>query len=341
MQSREVVRVGIVGMGFIGEIHAAGYALNPRARLEGVVDVRLDKARGLAEKYGTRAYSSLDELLAAEKLDAVDICLPSTYHREAVIKAANAGLHVVVEKPFALDLRDIDEMIDAAGANGVRLMVAHVCRFMPEYLVARSFVENGQLGRPLFFSAWRNSTTPGWSWQNWLLDRQLSGGTVMDLQIHDIDLSNWLLGVPSSFQMREVMLPGRPGPSHVISSLVYNGGALANLEASHLMPAAYPFSIGYRLLFERGAVEYHSPQGGEKKVMVYAPEGVTALAGSQLPRITGDDPYAEELAHFVDCLLSGTEFRVSLREARLAVASVLRLRESLAQGGRVSELKVC
>lgn len=328
----EVVRIGLVGAGYIGAIHAAGYALNPRARLMAVADIRREKAATLAGKYGLKVYTTLDEMLAAGELDAVDVCLPSPCHREAVVKAAAAGLHVVVEKPFALNLEDIDAMLEAVRAGGVRLMVAHVCRFMPEYMAAKSLVDGGTLGRPLFFGAWRESATPGWSWNNWLLDRQQSGGTLMDLQIHDIDISNWLLGTPRSFQMREVMSPGRPGPAHVVSNLLYEGGAMASLEAGHLMPASYPFTTGYRLVCEGGAVEYMSPREGEKKVLVYYPDRVTPMGSEDLPAILGGDPYAEELAHFVNGLLDGTPFRVTPEEAGMAVATALKLAESAQEG---------
>ena len=325
MSNGEVVRIGIAGAGFIGEIHAAGYAHNPRARLTAVADIRPDKAGALAATYGLKSYTTLDEMLATEKLDALDVCLPSPFHREAVVKAAAAGLHVLVEKPFALNLEDIDAMLAAVAAAGVRLMVAHVCRFMPEYLVAKSLVEEGKLGRPLFFGAWRESATPGWSWNNWLLDRSQSGGTIMDLQIHDIDISNWLLGQPVSFHMQEVIAPGRPGPAHVISNLVYENGAMASLEAGHLMPAAYPFTTGYRLVGEEGVAEFMSPREGEKQVLLYRGDEVTNLTGPDLPPILAGDPYADELAHFVDCLLTGAPFRVGQEEARLAVATALKL----------------
>ncbi|PRR74870.1 Gfo/Idh/MocA family protein [Neomoorella humiferrea] len=332
MSNRDVIRIGIVGAGFIGAIHAAGYAHNPRARLTAVADIRPEKAGELAAKYGLKAYPTLDAMLTAEKLDAVDICLPSPYHREAVVKAAAAGLHILVEKPFALNLEDIDAMIAAVEAGGVRLMVAHVCRFMPEYMVAKSLLEEGKLGRPLFFGAWRVSATPGWSWNNWLLDRQQSGGTIMDLQIHDIDLSNWLLGEPQSFYMQEIMTPGRLGPAHVVSNLTYANGAAACLEASHLMPPSYPFTTGYRLVGEEGVVEFMSPRAGEKQVLVYRGDEVTTIDGNRLPAIMAGDPYTEELAHFVDCLLTGAPFRVSPMEARLAVATVLKLVASFSRG---------
>ncbi|MDN5362358.1 MAG: UDP-N-acetylglucosamine 3-dehydrogenase [Moorella sp. (in: firmicutes)] len=332
MSNAEVINIGIVGAGFIGEIHAAGYAHNPRARLAAVADIRTEKAGALAAQYGLKSYATLDEMLAAEKVDAVDVCLPSPFHREAVVQAAAAGKHILVEKPFAINLDDIDAMMAAVAAAGVRLMVAHVCRFMPEYMVVKSLVAAGKLGRPLFFGAWRESATPGWSWNNWLLDRNQSGGTIMDLQIHDIDISNWLLGTPASFSMHEIMAPGRPGPAHVVSNLVYDNGALAGLEAGHLMPASYPFTTGYRLVGEEGAVEFLSPREGEKQVLVYNGDGVTTLRGADLPPVLAGDPYAEELAHFVDCLLTGAPFRVSPAEARLAVATALKLRESANRG---------
>lgn len=304
------------------------YQYVPAAEVVGVVDTRIDNAEKIASKAGAKAYLSLKDMLQTEALDAVDVCLPTTMHKEAVLGAFEAGLDVIVEKPFALDLKEIDEMINAASLLKRRLMVAHVCRFMPEYMLAKAVVEKQELGRPLFFGAWRESATPSWSWNHWLHDPALSGGTIMDLQIHDIDLANWLLGAPFSFKAHQVNHPTIQGPSHVISNIVYSNGAVANLEAGHLMPPVYPFSSGFRLLLEGGVIESFSTENEPQTIRLVTEGEVQILTSNELPSIVGDNPYAEELSHFVECLLTGAPFRIDSMEARLAVSSVRKLIDS-------------
>ncbi|MCL4514753.1 MAG: Gfo/Idh/MocA family oxidoreductase [Firmicutes bacterium] len=334
--ARDLIRVGIIGAGFIGEKHGEAYAQNSRVKVTAVIDTRGENANRLAEKVGGKAYGSLEQMLANETIDALDVCLPTMMHKEAVIKAVRAGLDVLVEKPFALNTEDIDLMIGAAREQGKRLMVAHVCRFMPEYIFAKAIVEKGEFGKPLFFGAWRESATPNWSWNNWLRDRQLSGGTIMDLSIHDIDLSNWLLGVPTAFYGQEVTKPGKEGPSHVISSLTYSNGSMATIEAGHLLPASYPFTTGYRLLLEQGAIEFYGREHEERLIRIFSDKEVKIIDVAQLPGVSTTDPYAEELNHFVDCLLTGADFRISVDEAKLAVSTVQKLRESIRMGQKIS-----
>lgn len=330
-----ILKVGVVGAGFIGQKHVEMYTKNPRIKVVAIVDARIENARSLGLRIDAKGYASLRDMIDSEKLDAVDVCLPTTLHKDAVICAVEAGLDVIVEKPFALNLEDIDAMIYAANKNKRRLMVAHVCRFMPEYVFAKSMVETGGLGKPLFYGAWRESATPNWSWNNWLHDRKLSGGTVMDLQIHDLDISNWLLGVPDRFYAQEVMKPGKEGPSHVVSNLTYQNGSMATIEAGHLMPQAYPLTTGYRLVFERGVVECNADKSGEKLIIVTSEEGVKYIKVSELPEIIENDAYAEELNHFADCILNNLDFKISVEEARLAVETVRRLMESIDGGQRL------
>ncbi len=237
-------RIAIIGAGFIGDLHVKAYKHVPQAEVIAVVDKREDIAAVLAEQLNAKTYTSLAEVLSREELDVVDICLPTTLHRDSVLEALEAGKDVLVEKPFALSLDDVDTMIAATKQYKRRLMVAHSCRFKPPYVYAKELIDSGRFGRALYFGAFRQSETPTWSWNQWLHDRSLSGGTVFDLQIHDTDISNWFLGIPESFYAQEIVRPGQPGPSHVVSHLTYPGGVYSVLETTHLMPAGYPFVSG-------------------------------------------------------------------------------------------------
>lgn len=326
-------RVGLVGAGFVGDRHADAWALVPGARLAAVAERDEARRKALAGKSGAAEFSDLEDMLARGGLDILDVCLPSALHRAAVLRGFEAGLNVVVEKPFAVALADIDAMMEAEAKCGKRLMVAHVCRFKPENIFARKMIDEGSLGRPLFFGAWRESETPFWSWGNWLLDRSKSGGTLVDLSIHDLDLANWFLGEPVEFIAREVARSGRGGLSHVVSSLGYAGGGRASVEAGHLMPPGYPFNTGFRLLLENGVIECRNRDKGEAFVEVFRENAGEKIALADLPPVQGRNAYAEELHHYCECLRGGRPFKITLEQARLAVFTALRLAESLPAAG--------
>ncbi len=327
--SKTVLKIGVLGAGFIGGKHIDAYPFVEHAKVTAVADKRSEKAEELAARVGARTYQTLEEMIEAEDLDCIDVGLPSKLHKEAVLMALETGHHVLVEKPFATNLEDIDAMIKTVRKSGKRLMVAHVCRFMPEYMHAKEVIESGKLGRTLYFGAWRESPTPDWSWNNWLFDRELSGGTVLDLSIHDIDLSNWYLGRPKRFYAHEVTKNGGKGPSHVVSNIDYAGGSVSSIEAGHLMPKSYPFTSGFRLVFEKGAIECEARAPEYNYVTVFTDKGITNITADQLPAVTGNNPYAAEISHFIGCILNDEEFTVSMAEARLAVESVLKLSRSI------------
>ena len=206
-------------------------------------------------------------------------------------------------------------MISASKKTKSRLMVAHVCRFMPQYQYLKKTVEDQILGKPLVFHAWRLSETPAWSWNNWLNDKAQSGGTLLDLSIHDLDVANWLFGAPKGHSLTEVSSPSNPGPAHTISRLSYDDIGAVTIEASHLMPKNYPFTAGFRLIAEKGTLEFTAGALTE----------YTSGGSVDIP-LEPNDPYQTEIHNFLDCLKSGEEFRITPQEARLAVATVHALR---------------
>ena len=129
------MRVGIVGVGFMGSTHAAGWA-ETGADLVGCVAETVDEARPLAEQYGLKIYHDLASLL--DDVDVVDICTPTHLHAEMVLQAAAAGKHIICEKPLARTVAQGQEVIQACQKAGVRLLVAHVVRFFPEYALAKA-----------------------------------------------------------------------------------------------------------------------------------------------------------------------------------------------------------
>ncbi|HLE14421.1 MAG TPA: Gfo/Idh/MocA family oxidoreductase, partial [Anaerolineales bacterium] len=195
------MRVGIVGVGFMGTTHAAGWE-ETGAQLAGMAAETVEAAQQLAGQYEVKNYPDLAAMLP--DVDVVDICTPTHLHLEMVLQAAAAGKHVVCEKPLARTVNQCREMLAACRQAGVQLLVAHVVRYFPEYALARRLVAEGQIGRPGVLRLTRGSYRPKKPEGNWFLDEEKSGGILMDLMIHDYDYARWIAGEVESVYARKI-----------------------------------------------------------------------------------------------------------------------------------------
>jgi predicted dehydrogenase len=299
-----VITVAVVGAGFMGSAHAANYkALDGHARVKTVVSRSLDRAAKVAETVGASATTDFDSVLRDAEVEAIDLCLPTPLHRDAAERALRAGKHVFLEKPIALTAEDADAIVRAADQSGQILMIGLVLRFWPEYVELQRRLAAGELGRPLAVSCHRLS--PPADWADWLADPRQSGGTAVDLMIHDFDQMNWLLGEPRTVYARE------PAPGHVCAVVEYDGAA-GIAEGSMQMPRSYSFSSNIRVLCEGGAAEYTfsaAPVEGEGNIGVSeSPRGLRLYpseAEATTVSVESADPWGPEIAYFVDCVEQG------------------------------------
>ena len=268
-------------------------------------------------------------------VDAIDVALPTPLHREFSVRALQSGHDVIVEKPLAPSLEDADAIV-AACDNGRLLLVGHVLRFWDQYARLREIVLSGRLGKPLAASAWRLSNMPQWA--AWFKDPTAAGGAVVDLQIHDLDMLNWLFGAPvcvSSVGVKD----SEGGWNHVMTSLEYASVSAAT-EASFMMPQDFPFSAGLRVLCEEGAIEYLFRAPGasfeagmpQDAVLVHQPG-----KPNQPVQVEPVDPFAAEMKHFAACVRSGEpSIIVTPADARLALQVALATRRSLETGQKIT-----
>jgi predicted dehydrogenase len=308
-----MLRVGLVGCGFMGRMHTSVYAQIPTANLVGVFDEDAERGKAFAEQNGLRSFPSF-EALAAE-VDAIDICLPTHLHCDYTLRAAGLKKHVLCEKPMALSVDEATKMKNACEAAGVRLMIAHCIRFWPEYALLKQIALTGNIGELLSLNLTRYGEFPHWGSKNWLADPAKAGGGALDMHIHDTDFALYILGAP-----REVFSAGTIDPkgvSHIFSTFVYNR-ASCHLEGGWNMPAGTPFKMAFRAVFEQGAVIM---DGGpmtiyEKGKDPYVPEfpKMEAKGGGNISDLGG---YYHEIAHFVDRVLTGKPFDVTTPETSI------------------------
>lgn len=193
--------IGIIGCGKIAQVrHIPEYLENPNAEIRGYFDLNLQRAHELAEKFGGKAFASVEELLADPSIDAVSICVANFAHAEMTIKALEAGKHVLCEKPMAVTLAECEAMVAAAKKAGKHLMIGHNQRLAKAHMVAKKIIEEGAIGRILTFrttfghggpETW--SIDPGKS--VWFFDKKRAAmGAMADLGIHKTDLIQFLTG---------------------------------------------------------------------------------------------------------------------------------------------------
>ncbi|MCS7459318.1 Gfo/Idh/MocA family oxidoreductase [Paenibacillus doosanensis] len=193
------IRVAVVGCGSISKHrHIPEYAGNPNVELVAFCDVIMERAEHYAGQYGAKAYTDYNEMLKAEKPDAVSVCTPNVLHAPVAIAAVNAGAHVLVEKPMATTEAEGLAMIEAARKNGVYLMVGHNQRLMPPHVKAKQLLESGKMGKVLTFrTSFGHPGPEGWSIDgrdSWFFRKEEAiMGAMGDLGVHKSDLIRWLL----------------------------------------------------------------------------------------------------------------------------------------------------
>lgn len=225
--------IGVIGCGGISQgYHLPALAQVKAARLAAVADVQPEEARKAAEAFKVPAwYDDPQALLADPDVEAVLILTPNWSHAELAVAAAQAGKHLMVQKPLARNEAEAQSILDAAASAGVRLVPSFMHRFLPEVLRAKDYIDQGILGR--VHTVRIRNATPGASWADWFYHREkVGGGAVIDIGCHGIDLLRWLVGEVSEVfaytdcLIRERLIQGR----RVVPDNEDTGVALYQLE---------------------------------------------------------------------------------------------------------------
>jgi predicted dehydrogenase len=339
-----MIRVGLVGIGFMGRIHYLAAQRLRGAELTAVCS--RDKAKLAGDWTGTRGnfgpepghvdlsgvkkYERYDDLLADPDIDLIDVCNPTHWHPEFALKALGAGKHVLVEKAIALTAEDADRMLAASARAGKLLMVAHVLPFFPEFRFAADAVRGGQYGKLLAAHFTRVISKPDWSAE--MADAARTGGPAVDLHIHDTHFIGLLCGVPE--QVFAVGTVEAGTVTYLTTSYLYGpGGPAVTCSSGAVAASGRPFVHGFELYLERATLAYSS---GGPPLTVYTPDGKASapeLAG-------GGDPiraFADELQAAVEAVRSGVTHRMlSGQLARDALVLCHRECESVLSGRPVS-----
>lgn len=325
-----MIKVGILGAGFMGSTHAKGYGKLPDVEMAGIFSRSAERAAKVAQEVGAKkGVTDMDGLVQDPDIDVIDICIPTPWHKEYTIKALEAGKHVLCEKPMAMTATDCEAMIEAAEKSGKVLMVAHVLRFWPEYVALKELVASGKLGKTIAATASRLSTRP--TWGEWFSHADQTGGAVFDLQIHDLDTFNWLFGRPRS--VYALGGKGEPGGWDHVLTLVHYDSSQGFAEGSVMMPPEYPFTMTLSVRCERGSVEYTFRAGGVSVEMGVSGARLTVYEPGKepySPPFEEGDAYDNEVAYFIECVRAGKQPQTATaQEGLLAVRTARAAWESM------------
>lgn len=314
-----MTRIGILGAGGMGNVHARHYTRMPDVELH-FFEPDLDRAKLYIDRWDARPSVSMDDLFRV--VDAVDVCLPTDLHVEIGLKAIAAGKAVLMEKPLANSLDAAGKLIEAAQKAGTPFMVGHVVRFFPEFAAGNRLVREGKIGTPAAARTRRGGLAPTGS-DSWFMDHSRSGGVLIDLGIHDFDWLNWTLGPVERLYSRSVGASTGKGPDYALTTLTFDSGAIAHVESTWMDPN------GYRATFEvsgsEGLIQYDSRQ--VQTLRTHA----QGKAAQEAPLLGSDDPYFRQLRAFV-AAIDGAPVAVTGVEGFNALAVAFAARESARTG---------
>lgn len=332
-----MLKIGLLGAGWFGrEAH-----LRNLQKLEGVL-VSAVSSRSPASLAASReiigpdlkTFSDWREVLALDELDAVIVALTNDQHHEAATAALRAGKHVLCEKPLGLTIAQCDEIIAAAGDSGKTLQIGHEMRFQRLYRHMKEMIDLGAIGelQLMWCREFRGPMRPGWR-----SSEALTGGTILEKNVHHLDLFNWMMDCPparvSAHGGTNVLRDGEILDNAQIL-IEYEGGRRASLELCLFAPHGGDCEIGAcgdlgRIDTKNQALElvHHRFDVPDRQVMQIADEGDAANFVDSSGRV--DRGIKPELEHFVECIRHN---RTPLNDgpaARLAVAVCLAAQESI------------
>lgn len=314
-----MIKVGVVGAGFMGSLHASCVANNPRAQLAAVVDFKSEAGKPLAERYGARYLASVADALDAG-VEAFVVALPDRAHVATTVEILRAGRPVLVEKPLADTLEGAREIAEAAQDSGGRVMAGHILRFDPRYAAAAEVVRRGDIGEVVHVTAGRFGTRS--------IGMKLNGSSSVCFYIgvHDVDAIQWITGLPIervySRSVSKVMPSlGIDSEDAIFSTIDLRGGAIGTLFNGWSRPDPGPFVIDgrFELVGTEGTLEVDVRDHG---LRVLGPDGYRIPDGLHWPEVNGEiaGDLAAEVDHFLSCVSSGAAFVQSIEEAVAAVA---------------------
>lgn len=336
--------VGIIGSGFVSEIHAESFARIPNAQLVAAASPTEEHVRDFAGRHGIpRWFTDYRELLELPEVGAVILALPNYLHAQACCDAAAAGKHVICEKPLCTTMAEADRMIAACADAGVTLAYAEELCFAPKYVRARQLVESGAVGQVYLLKQAEKHDGPH---TDWFWDVELSGGGVtLDMGCHGFEFFRWMLGKPAAVSVYADMathLRGdrTRGDDDATIIVEFEGGVRGIAEESWIKKGGMDDraeiygseGVIFADLLRGSSLLTYSETGYD-----YAVEKASTTRGWSFTMYEEAWNYGfpQEMQHFVDCILAGEEPLETGADGRAVMEIIFAAYESAGTGRKV------
>jgi predicted dehydrogenase len=331
------LKVGLIGVGGIARTHMPGWEASPHAEVVAGADISEAALQAWGAKNGvTRLTTDSAELINDPEIDIIDVCTPNNYHAPLSVAALNAGKHVICEKPLAPTPAAIQEMIVARDASGKLLMTAQHFRFRGSSKALKAEIDAGALGDIYHARSWllRRAAAP--TRPGFILKEHSSGGPCIDIGVHILDLTLWLMGNPAPATVTGV---ARAEIAHQPGAFSIWGGPIpAEYDVEDFAAAFVRFENGATLVLEVSWLLHHDTQGDDMQMWLYGTRG-----GSHWPKceiytsnyqtqqlynrslqLTRDalEPHAQECLEFAQAVVDGAPSPVPAEQS-LQVMTIL------------------
>ena len=330
------IRMAVIGAGVWGETHASIYNEHPFAEMVAICDLNGSKAQVVAEKYGIpEVYSDYKEMLKKSSCDAVAIVTPDFLHAEIAIACVNAGKHILIEKPLATTKKDVFEIVEVIRKSKIRAMVDFHNRWSPPFNSVKRIVESGSLGKPV--SAYFRLNDTKWVATD-MLPWAAKSSILWFLGSHSLDTLRWIFNDEPKeiYAIKSEGILRKLGVNTVdmyMSTIKFRNGAIAQMENGWITPNGNPCvnDIKFNILCEKGKIDINA--SNHNLIQVVSDEKLITedvlVKNFVFDRCKG---FAyESIRSFIDRLIDGKEFNVTLKDAAntsLAILAIFKSTES-------------
>jgi predicted dehydrogenase len=323
--NNKCIGVCLIGAGRAGMIHARNFVSKvPNARMVAVADPVKEAAVAAAQELGiSKYYLDYKEALQDSEVDAVIVVAPTKYHRDIVIDAANAGKHILCEKPMAMTVPECEEMIVAAKANKVKLQIGFMRRFDESFVQAKETIDQGEIGDVILVkSLTRGPSIP----QPWMYDLSKSNGPISEVNSHDIDTLRWFTG--SEFQSLYAVAGNYRCPDakekfpdfydSVVFNAKFENGMMGSVDGAQ--GVGYGYDARVEILGTKGLILLG--QLHEKTTVVCTKDNGMVRPIMNSWKYLFREAYTDEDISFVNCILNDCEPKVTGVDGMMAVKVV-------------------
>ncbi|PWU69360.1 hypothetical protein DLJ74_05095 [Gracilibacillus dipsosauri] len=306
-----MVKVAIIGVGKMGQRHLENWLQISNIDVVGIVGRDLDKLKRLAETYNTTSYLDIRSLLEDQKVEIVDICLPTFLHYEAMkeVIGTDEKVSIVCEKPLCLNEDEAKAILQLSKEKDIQILVGHTLRFDPEYAFLRQQIKQGVVGEVGVVRLSRKTSFPG----RWFRDNDKSGGILLDLGIHDLDWLLWTFGDVERVLARHIKQKDDREFDYALIILRMKNGVIVHLELSW---GESSLKSSFEIAGKEGLLVGNSDSKEPIQIATKQPN----QSSDYLPKeLVTESAIYKQLSHFKDCIVNGASPIISIEEAVKAV----------------------